>query len=556
MAVPTTFAPVKPGDFTLRPVIVHKRFVFGNSFVSTTGSGYNLQDAVYSRIKTPFGSNKALNDPINSIDNSYQHIIWNSINHLYYEHPYDPGKTFEHTNRRFTYKHLGLSASILSVPYFDYGEKIKPGSVEITSSGYFINDDGNGNLYDSTITTSSYAHRWAVVGYWGFNEVFRKFKRSTGLIRKGVINFNSHIFEPNIECGVKNVWFKPGVPINNTGSGIHAQFDGQSYIMTHNRDEFNFTTEEDYTISFWLKCPVSQSNTGSTTNGIITKKGSLYGKVLGTGRKLNHNGDFIVTKFVSSSLHNSATDIYPYDFEIANQLHPTPGKLFFKRSDGTNSITLQSSSSLNDNTYHHICVTKSGSLTTLYVDKVAESSGSDVTNDPVNKNVILFGSDNLDFKKGFSGSLDEIRFYDYAVNQNTVNTLGDNTGMSLYQTAVIGNCFYRMGHAVVSPLDPKYNKIFKNTFTFRYRGTHTIYQYEALCRVKKGSFNLTMNPSARRSFKSDLLNNDMTGSLLAPYATTIGLYNADGDLVAIGKLGQPIQMRDDVDINFLVQWDA
>lgn len=67
---------------------------------------------------------------------------------------------------------------------------------------------------------------------------------------------------------------------------------------------------------------------------------------------------------------------------------------------------------------------------------------------------------------------------------------------------------------------------------------------------------MTYNPTARKSHKSDLLINDMTGSVLYPYATTIGLYSSEGDLVAVAKMGQPIQMRDDVDINILIRFDS
>jgi hypothetical protein len=40
-----------------------------------------------------------------------------------------------------------------------------------------------------------------------------------------------------------------------------------------------------------------------------------------------------------------------------------------------------------------------------------------------------------------------------------------------------------------------------------------------------------------------------TGSLL-PYVTEIGLYNDNCELLAVGKLGQAIQKRNDVDMNF------
>jgi len=47
---------------------------------------------------------------------------------------------------------------------------------------------------------------------------------------------------------------------------------------------------------------------------------------------------------------------------------------------------------------------------------------------------------------------------------------------------------------------------------------------------------------------------DNTGSFLAPYITTVGLYNGT-DLVAIGKLGTPIKNGGEFPINILVKWD-
>jgi hypothetical protein len=47
----------------------------------------------------------------------------------------------------------------------------------------------------------------------------------------------------------------------------------------------------------------------------------------------------------------------------------------------------------------------------------------------------------------------------------------------------------------------------------------------------------------------------VTGSDFAPYFTEIGLYNKQGDLLAIGKLGSAIQNRNDVDITIKVRLD-
>lgn len=49
---------------------------------------------------------------------------------------------------------------------------------------------------------------------------------------------------------------------------------------------------------------------------------------------------------------------------------------------------------------------------------------------------------------------------------------------------------------------------------------------------------------------------DPTGSYLAPYITTIGLYDESGELVAVSKLGRPIKNLIDWPINFVVRFDT
>ena len=48
---------------------------------------------------------------------------------------------------------------------------------------------------------------------------------------------------------------------------------------------------------------------------------------------------------------------------------------------------------------------------------------------------------------------------------------------------------------------------------------------------------------------------DITGSYLAPYITTIGLYSGS-DLVAVAKLSSPIKNSGEYPLNFLVKWDV
>lgn len=558
MAIPYTFAAVKPQDVTLTPFPAYKRYTVSSSAFATTSSGYILWEAVHAKNNPPIGSQTADNDPTNSIDGTFQHVIWKSIDAQWYRFPYDPMATLEHSNKRYTYKFLNYSASHLSIPYMKYGEAIKNRSVEISNSTHNIRliDDADGNLYDPLIVTSSYAKTYANIAYWGFNDTYRNFRARDGVMSYGHIKYHSRLFEPDELTTVYNVGFDFGVDIAGTGSGMGANFNGYGYMMTSDRPEFNFTTDEDFTISAWVRIPVSQSVLTSDTNAIISKRGVINKIVYGAEEKYNQSDRIIITPHMSSSITDELIDVYPFDIDVYNS-GGNNGKVRFRRSDGRNTISLVSTGSLNDGRYHHIAITKSNSILKLYVDSVVHASGSELITHPINKHSVMFGALNRGMLNGFSGSIDEIRMYEYGVDSSGIGTLADNITGSLYQTNVVGNVFYRSGNITVSPLIPKYFSTFRDNWTLGYRGTHTIYQYETLVRIKAGSFNLTLNPTARRSPKSDILIDAMTGSgVLTPYFSEIGLYNRYGELVAVSKLSQPVQTRDDVDLNVLIRFDA
>ena len=49
---------------------------------------------------------------------------------------------------------------------------------------------------------------------------------------------------------------------------------------------------------------------------------------------------------------------------------------------------------------------------------------------------------------------------------------------------------------------------------------------------------------------------DPTGSYLAPYITTIGLYDDSLNLLAVAKLPQPIKSEPDYPVNFIIRFDT
>lgn len=552
MAIPKTFHKILPQDFTMRSLPVHKKFVIQRSDLysgsqAQTGSGYRIWEGLYIGEKLKIGSSTY---PTNSFDGTYKHIVWKSIDTQFYRFPNDPQATLEHSNKRFTYKHLDPTASILAIPYMDFGESIKPGSVEITASGFTLTDDKNGNLYDVSLSTGSYSDRRDLVGYWGFNNDFRKCKNIPHTFEKTKMNYESGIFDPEEGSVSHNIKLQTGVPLSLTSSGMCANFNGNGYVYTPNRNEFNFTKDDDFTISFWLNY-----EPGSDIATIISKNTVITEQVYGNLDKYNQNDLIQKTYHVSSSTSRKVTDVYPYRFEVS----VLTNKVEFKRSDGTKTVHLSGSLDLDGAGWHHYATVKSGSNLYLYQDGTIVQSGSEVNYNPHNKHDLLFGSDCLNFSNSYYGSLDEIRIYNKGLSTATITTLADSSSMGMYQTSIVGNAFYKSGNIVVSSLNPKYNQLFSDSgWTVKYRGTHTIFNYEILCRIKKGDFNLTLNPTARQGPFTDLIIDHMTGSLaqgaLFPYFTTIGYFNDARELLAVAKLNQAIQSRDDVDINIIASF--
>jgi hypothetical protein len=164
-----------------------------------------------------------------------------------------------------------------------------------------------------------------------------------------------------------------------------------------------------------------------------------------------------------------------------------------------------------------------------------------------------------------------------------------------------GNIFYSDGLIVLSAT----NGVDLSSYEMEYRSTQTIHETEILVEAKAGEFNYSQNPSAvqvtlsgsyefttteipnvspaktvkikevrdisqRESFSGsydtlitgswndydEYRLTDPTGSYLAPYVTTIGIYDKDGDMVAIAKLPQPIKNLPDYDLNFIVRLDT
>jgi hypothetical protein len=139
----------------------------------------------------------------------------------------------------------------------------------------------------------------------------------------------------------------------------------------------------------------------------------------------------------------------------------------------------------------------------------------------------------------------------------------------------IGNIIYTHGLAILTdvtlPDTLGYSLkdfITESDITSSFSSSITIYETQYKCTIRESEFNATLNPSAQVSGSINVVNsssfyipfdgtlaNNVTGSYFSPYVTTVGLYDNAQNLLAIGKLSQPLPTSATTDTTILINLD-
>ena len=209
----------------------------------------------------------------------------------------------------------------------------------------------------------------------------------------------------------------------------------------------------------------------------------------------------------------------------------------------------------------------------------------------------------------YNSNLYDARIISFDIN--TGDMVVDNVDFASATDTVqrVGNVFYNAGLIVMTR---KPEERLLSGWDISYKSTKTIYEHEYLLIVNEDEFNVSQNPSAivevgrvdeyitgsdgkiykttttpgvKYIRKLSTLENgnkldytyissvntsisggfehydlsgsvDSTGSFLAPFITTIGLYDDNCDLVAVAKLPQPIKSEPEMPVNFIIRFDT
>ena len=550
------FKRVKTGDYYVVPFEVNKSYTFNDSY--PTSSGYFIlkciapQRGVYRRDIPPLGNNSYTS--ITGSSNVDSHVAWYSTRHNFYN-----GSTEEDYNSTYFYmensvRNLYESASVASIPQSKFGKKIKKGSVVITDySGYgVINciDDSNYNIIDVDIPTESLLSNDNLLCYYGFNDKYF-YNNLTDYNRHTCIDGSKYNNNANIYGDIN---FIPGIYTHGnyiTRSGYMASMIESSSIEIEATDYLNFSMTDDFCVSMWIDIPSTQKDLSSDKNYIVSKR--VKNKKT-TYNRFTNRQELLFGKYNES--------VYPFDMYIYNENSSFNGKIGFNRVGGTGETYITSSTILTGS-QHHIVFQKSGSYIELYVDGNLDYQVIDGVNGKIENDSNLYIGSLGNNQMYLSGSIDEFRIYDKSLDSQEILYLYNNdysTG-SAYQSNVIGNVFYERGIIVISDPRPKYRYMLLNSgddgFDITYKATETIHEHNIVCSVDMRDFNVSLNPSTLENAYSDtgIVKDSVYSDDFSPYITTIGFYDDNYDLIAIGKFARPIKKRSDVNITFVCRFD-
>jgi hypothetical protein len=128
-------------------------------------------------------------------------------------------------------------------------------------------------------------------------------------------------------------------------------------------------------------------------------------------------------------------------------------------------------------------------------------------------------------------------------------TSDSNPGLDGYGNAFYGTSSYGGG----SPLFIE-SFITSSNITCSFSSSLTIYETQYKCTIRENEYTLTQNPSALADSEGNMYG-FVTAPYFSPYVTTVGLYDDEQNLLAIGKLSQPLPTSPTTDTTIIINID-
>lgn len=137
-------------------------------------------------------------------------------------------------------------------------------------------------------------------------------------------------------------------------------------------------------------------------------------------------------------------------------------------------------------------------------------------------------------------------------------TPGSNYGNVIYEHGLItftNSSSYTSGNGEGPSANvPSISSLIDDDISLEFSSSFEILETQYKTTIRENEFNFSLNPSLISGSEGDVYD-FVTGSYFSPYVTTVGLYNDNQELLAVGKLSQPLPTSRTTDTNIFINID-
>ena len=146
--------------------------------------------------------------------------------------------------------------------------------------------------------------------------------------------------------------------------------------------------------------------------------------------------------------------------------------------------------------------------------------------------------------------------FNYTFTSGSVHTITDDGQGNLVSASVnVGNIIYPHGMAIITDAALASGSAVTANATCSFSSSLTIYETQYKCTIRENEFNFSLNPSLISGSTDGTVYGYVTSSYFSPYVSTIGLYDEFQNLLAVGKLAQPLPTSATTDTTILINLD-
>jgi len=146
--------------------------------------------------------------------------------------------------------------------------------------------------------------------------------------------------------------------------------------------------------------------------------------------------------------------------------------------------------------------------------------------------------------------------FNYTFTSGSVHTITDDGQGNLVSASVnVGNIIYPHGMAIITDAALASGSAVTANATCSFSSSLTIYETQYKCTIRENEFNFSLNPSLISGSTDGTVYGYVTSSYFSPFVTTVGLYDEFQNLLAVGKLAQPLPTSATTDTTILINLD-